>query len=63
MFNISTSQNKAGVALDPFVSLFYLFVAVGGRKCGNRRTDGPTNLVNLRCACAPRVNDLDMQDM
>ena len=31
--------NEACVALNQLVSLFYLFVALGGRKRGNRRTE------------------------
>ena len=43
--------------LNPLVSLFYLFLARGGRKRGNRRTGGQTKYCNPRCACAPRVNN------
>ena len=39
---IAILKNQASVALNPLVSLFYLFVACGGRKRGNRRTDGQT---------------------
>ena len=48
---------EACVALNQLVSLFYLFVARGGRKRGNRRTDGQTKYRNPRCACAPRVKN------
>ena len=52
-------KNKASVALNLLVSLFYLLVAPGGRKRGNRQTDGrtQTKYCNPRCACAPRVNE------
>ena len=36
-------QNEVCVALNQLVSLFYLFVARGGRKRGNRRTDRRTD--------------------
>ena len=36
-------KNEACVALNQLVSLFYLFVARGGRKRGNRRTDRQTD--------------------
>ena len=36
-------KNEASVALNPLVSLVYLFVARGGKKRGNRRTDGQTD--------------------
>ena len=45
-------KNKASVALNPMVSLFYLFVAQKrfvGRKCGNRRTDKQST-VTLACS-------------
>ena len=35
-------KNKASVALNPLVSLFYLFVARSGRERGNRWTEKPT---------------------
>ena len=38
-------KNEASVALNRLVSLFYLFVARGGRKRGNRRTDRRTDQV------------------
>ena len=37
-------KNKASVALNMLVSLFYLFVARSGRKRGNRRTDRPSTV-------------------
>ena len=36
------NRNKASVALNPLVSVFYLFVARGGRNRGNRQTDRPS---------------------
>ena len=36
-------KNKASVVLNLLVSLFYLLVARGGRKRGNRRKDGQTD--------------------
>ena len=35
---------KANAALNPLVSLYYLFVGRGGRKRGNRQTDGPSSV-------------------
>ena len=36
-------ENKGSAVLSPLVSLFYLFVARGGRNRDNRRTDGQTD--------------------
>ena len=38
------NRNKASVALNPLVSVFYLFVARGGRNRGNRQTDRPSTV-------------------
>ena len=41
-------KNEASVALNPLVLLVYLFVARGGKKRGNRRTDGQSDVQTER---------------